>query len=61
MLWLEVSRPVGHAIVRQEVAPALAERRRNHKPDLAKAMARLQAVEQELVNLVPRSSRASSP
>lgn len=42
----------GYAIVRQEVARLLAERRRGRKPDVTKAKARLQAVEHELANLL---------
>ena len=42
----------GYAIVRQEVALVLAERRRSRKPDLVKAKARLAHVEQEIANVL---------
>ena len=42
----------GYAIVRQEVALVLAERRRSRKPDVTKANARLHVVEHELANLL---------
>jgi hypothetical protein len=42
----------GYAIVKQEVARLLAERRRSRTPDLAKAKARLAQVEQEIANVL---------
>lgn len=42
----------GYAVVRQEVARLLAERRRNRQPDLAKSKARLAQVDKEIANLM---------